>query len=194
MVTTIMQGFTDWLTSISQHSQAPTFSSLLGPDVILTAAYYEQFHQIGWSQFCLRRLRLKWAKAIAAYKEKGNQRIDSNNWTSHLVSLIWQFTKQMWNYCNQIVHGATKEDAVRKIMQQLQDQVSYHYCQYENNSAHVLPCHDYLFEQQHPLDVRLQMSYETLKCWLRSIEEALSTLQFQDNLLQESSMQFYSLS
>jgi len=138
MVTTIMQGFTDWLTSISQHSQAPTFGSLLGPDVILTAAYYEQFHQIGWSQFCLRRLRLKWAKAIAAYKEKGNQRIDSNNWTSHLVSLIWQFTKQMWNYCNQIVHGATKEDAVRKIMQQLQDQVSYHYCQYENKQ--FCPC------------------------------------------------------
>jgi hypothetical protein len=42
---TIIQGFTHWLTPPVGRSRAPTTGSLAGPDVLLTAAYYEQFYE-----------------------------------------------------------------------------------------------------------------------------------------------------
>jgi hypothetical protein len=52
---TIIQGFTHWLTPPVGRSRAPTTGSLVGPDVLLTAAYYEQFYELmlTWFQFCL---------------------------------------------------------------------------------------------------------------------------------------------
>jgi hypothetical protein len=45
-----MQGFTDdWINPSAHRSRAPTFGSLLSPDIILTEAYYEQVYQIGSS-------------------------------------------------------------------------------------------------------------------------------------------------
>jgi hypothetical protein len=53
------QGFWDWLSPPTLHSQAPTYGSLLPQDILLTSAYYKQFHQIGWYHCCLGRISRK---------------------------------------------------------------------------------------------------------------------------------------
>jgi hypothetical protein len=53
MISTIIQGFTRWLQPPAHRARAPTFGSLHGPDILLTQAYYEQFHQLSWYQFSL---------------------------------------------------------------------------------------------------------------------------------------------
>ncbi len=49
----------------SSQSWDPTYGSLAGPDILLTNAYYEQFHKLGWFQFCLGRITLKWSHTVA---------------------------------------------------------------------------------------------------------------------------------
>jgi hypothetical protein len=53
---TILQGFHLLITPPSTRSRAPTVGSLAGPDILLTAAYQEQFHTLSWYQCCLGRI------------------------------------------------------------------------------------------------------------------------------------------
>jgi hypothetical protein len=47
--------------------RAPMVGSLRGPNVLLTAAFTEQFQSIGWYHFLLGRLSSYWGKAAAVY-------------------------------------------------------------------------------------------------------------------------------
>jgi hypothetical protein len=67
VIEAIMKGFKDWEEKPSGRSRAPTYGSLLGPDILLTSVYYEQFYQLGWFQLCLGRISHKWSQAVAAY-------------------------------------------------------------------------------------------------------------------------------
>jgi hypothetical protein len=53
VVITIMHGFQVWLTPTCLTSRAPTAGSLKGQDILLTTAYHEQLHSIGWYQLSL---------------------------------------------------------------------------------------------------------------------------------------------
>jgi hypothetical protein len=159
-------------------------------DIILTEAYYEQFHKIGWFHFLLSQLSLKLAKAVSAYQHNSDNG-QPNYSSSQLIGLLWVFTKNMWLHRNQIVHGASIEEAAQKWLQPLQDKTRYHYEQFAQNSSYVLPRQDYLFLQRtlH----QLETSYDHLQCWLWSVDKALSIIIFQDAHLREMSRQVYSL-
>jgi hypothetical protein len=69
VISVIMGGFRDWLDPAFQEtrrSRPATFGSLRPVDILITQAYTEQFHSIGWYQFCLGRISNRWHKAVQA--------------------------------------------------------------------------------------------------------------------------------
>ncbi len=88
------------------------------------------------------------------------------------------------------MHGATVEAAAQKQLATLQRDVTFHYDQFHQDPDYILPRHHNLFLQC-TLDQRLRASYDYLRCWLRSIEDARNTMTFQEENLCWTSKQFF---
>jgi hypothetical protein len=191
VVETMMYGFQVWLTPPSQCIHAPTFGSLQGPDILLTQAFYEQFHQLSWMQFCLGHISQKWARATQAYQTDRPPN-DIMYWVTQVIHQLWIFTRNMWKHRNEIVHGATAEEAANIILRRLTAQVELHYQAYHDNPSYVLPRHSHLFTQRTCLQW-IHQSYEYIQCWLQSVDEALALLKFQEAQLQTTASQFFTI-
>jgi len=70
IVHSIMQGLTHWLTPITTRSRAPTCGSVLSFDILVTAAYQEQFYDLDWFQLCLGRVSKLWKKGLVSFNCK----------------------------------------------------------------------------------------------------------------------------
>jgi hypothetical protein len=174
IVRAILHGFREWQYS-RQRSRALTFGSVYGPDVLLTSAYHEQFHDIGWLNFSLGRISQIWEKAAGAYWSQESKLVDLPYWSSQLIAALWHCTKALWGFRNQSVHGFTSEEEAQIILSKLQEQVRQHNISFSDNSAYILPRHHHLFTSR-SLQERLQYSYDHLVCWLQSIDEARNIL------------------
>jgi len=187
-----MHGFQVWLTPSNSTSRAPTAGSLKGQDILLTTAYHEQLHSIGWYQLSLGRVSKYWLATFKYYHNQGSVHMDPEYWTSLFINYVWNFTKAMWQNRNLIVHGATSEEQAIRELEQLRMQFKQHYDSYTTNSGYVLPRHAYLFTHR-SLSQRSQLSYDGMKCWLLSVDEARQILIFQENNLRETSQQVMNL-
>jgi hypothetical protein len=188
----IRKGFQAWLDpgfSPSRRSRPATFGSLCPEDILITQAYYNQFHTIGWYQFCLGRISKSWHKAVQAIlpPAQPHQRVE---WGSNLVYALWQFTKRMWNHRNAIVHGADAEETTQRILIGLRDQVHQHYSSFSDDAGYVLARHRYLFTSR-TLEQRLSMSYDYVNCWLRSVDEARTQLTTHVAAQQDAAAHFF---
>ncbi len=192
VITAIMKGFHDWFAPTSNHSRSPTYGSLFGPDILLTSAYYERFYKLSWFQLCLGRISLKWSQAVHSYHSSTSPMFDANRWAAKFIFCLWQFTKQLWTFRNQLVNGDTVEETVSAQLNLLHGKVTHHYNQYQESTAYVLPCHEYLFTQR-SLEDCLKMSYDSITPWLRSVSEAHQILAFQQSHLQETAASFFRL-
>jgi len=173
VIKVIMEGFSDWMDPqfpAARRSRPSTFGSLNPTDILLTQAYSDQYHTIGWFQFCLGRVSKLWHRAVQAQLPK-SQPYRPNQWGSNLVSALWIFTKGLWHHRNTIVHGASAEETAQRILSGLRDQVLQHYTRFNADNSYVLARHRYLFQSRTQYQ-RLSMSYDSLKCWLRSVDEA----------------------
>ncbi len=121
---------------------------------------------------------------VSSYHASSSPVFDGNRWAISFISLLWKFTRKLWNYRNQIVHGMTVDEVVSTQMSLLHEKVTCFYNQYTKNPSYVLPHHEYLFTQC-TLEYHLQMSYDSITCWLQSVEEARHILEFQQRHLQE---------
>jgi len=98
---TILQGFAHWLTPTHHQSKAPTAGSLRGPDILLTSAYYEQYHTLGRYQCCLGRITNNWQQAVAAYYKMDRKTLDAAHWSSLFIVALWRYTKTLWQHRNE---------------------------------------------------------------------------------------------
>jgi hypothetical protein len=139
-----------------------------GPDIVLTAAYYEQVNEIGWFHFCLGCLSTKWSTAVQMYSKAAGTMVDSTRWASLAIQVTWQYMKTLQKYRNELVHGSTVEEEVEKKLQDLHNHVCHHYACFEQNNNYVL--HAHLFTQKSDQH-RLQMSWmkHYLFCVLKRI-------------------------
>jgi hypothetical protein len=160
--------------------------------VVLTGAYYEQYYILGWYQLCLGRISKLWSRAVSLYNASNSILMDTEQWAIYFISLIWEFTRRMWTYRNQIVHGATVEETAHNRMLEVHTNVTDLYNKYTEDPSFVLPRHEYLFTQR-TLQYRLQMSYDSIICWIRSVEEACNILDFQERNLRETAQTFFRL-
>ncbi len=139
--------------------------------VLLTSAFHDQFHTIGWFHLFLGRLSIKWEKAVVAYAARESNIQRPHLWSSQAIHCLWKFARSMWTHRNSIVHGTDAQTSAARILQELQDQVRSLYDDYNANPQIILPSSSHLFTSR-TLDQRLRHNYDNINCWLRSVQEA----------------------
>jgi len=168
----ILHGFSAWLTPDSSHARAHTFGSLLTAGIALTSAFYEQYHKLGWYQTCWGRITRGWSKALEEYNIQAGTTLESQYWSSSLIENLRVLTMGLWRHRNQIEHGDSIEEQARVLLTTLQNQVMDLYSEFSTNPSFILLRHHYLFEHR-TLAERLDMSYDSLQAWVRSVQEAI---------------------
>jgi hypothetical protein len=88
---------------------------------------------------------------------------------------------RLWKHRNQIVHGETGKEQARVLQSSIHSQVTQLYCKFQDNPSFILARHQYLFETK-TLAERPCMSYDSLSCWLRSVQKAVKVKDFQDTV------------
>jgi len=110
--------------------------------VVLTSAFYEQYNNIGWYQFCLGRPSKKWVAAIRQYSLDGKTRDFEEYWMSLLIAPLWRYYHPLWKNRNEQVHKTT---VAAQASQMMHAKTRGYYDQYAMNPTMILPCHEYLF-------------------------------------------------
>ncbi len=167
VVEVIIHGTLSWL----NHSQGDTRSvraqvagSLRAADILLTSAFQEHYHTVGWFQLFLGRISLKWEKAAHAYCSREGGTLPTA-WSSNVIHHLWRFTRSMWNNRNGIVHGKDAETTATRILHYLHQQACILYDEYQSNPNIILTRHQHLFTSR-TLDQRLQHNYDNITCWI----------------------------
>lgn len=91
VICTILHGFSEWRqpTRIPTRSHTLTVGSLHGSDMVLTAAYDEQFHSLCWFQLCLGRISKKWSRVVSLYvKQENGPKVDEINWSPMIITIL----------------------------------------------------------------------------------------------------------
>lgn len=187
----ILHGFSAWLTPDSSHARAHTFGSLLTAGIALTSAFYEQYHKLGWYQTCWGRITRGWSKALEEYNIQAGTTLESQYWSSSLIENLRVLTMGLWRHRNQIEHGDSIEEQARVLLTTLQNQVMDLYSEFSTNPSFILLRHHYLFEHR-TLAERLDMSYDSLQAWVRSVQEAIKVREFQETLERDNDNRFFS--
>ncbi len=132
---------------------------------------------------------MKWHKAVQVCLPPA-QSHHREHWGSHLIQILWQFTRKLWQHRNSIVHGSGADESANRILMGLRDQVTQHYLSFQADNNYVLSRHRHLFTTR-TLAQRLTVSYDYLVCWLRSVEEARSALSFHIHSQSNAATRFF---
>jgi hypothetical protein len=190
IIQAIQHGFSSWNANPqSTNIWALTAGSLYGPDAVLTTAFYEQVHHIGWYHMCLGRVSKKWALAAKQY-DITHSRDGGLQWASVLIAALWRYSKTLWRFRNEVVHGSTVEEQAKLQLQTLNNKLESYYQRYLHNPDIVLARHQFLFTSR-SLEDRLKSSYDAKAAWLRSVEEAMKVLQHQEEAHRVVSQLFF---
>jgi hypothetical protein len=169
---------------------APTAGSLNSGDILLTTAFTEQYHSIGWYHFTLGRISSKWDAAVRCYRGQLDNLAMTNVWATQAILLMWQYMRSIWTHRNSVVHGKDSEEAASRLLQHLHQEVERLYEEFRVNPAMLLSRHHHLFTSR-TLEQRLRMPYDNITSWLRSVENARQDLALHISLLRSNSSGFF---
>jgi hypothetical protein len=103
---------------------------------------------------------------------------------------LWKFSRDLWKFRNEVVHGATIEDQATRQLEQLKAKITQYYTKFYDNPDFVLGRHKFLF-QSRSMEERLQASYDTMASWIRSVEEAIKVVCHHEDNLRELTQVFF---
>ena len=189
----ILHGTNMWIINQGDEHRpvhATTVGSLKGPDILLTAAFTEQFHNIGWCHMLMGRLSKKWGAAVALYHKMPSDSQISTTWTTQAIQMIWKYTRSLWNHRNTVVHGSTDHEVTNKIRASIEGQVTSFYHKFNDSSHFILQRHHYLFTSR-TLQQRLHLDIDSINCWLRSVQEAIQALHHHETQQRLNSARFF---
>jgi hypothetical protein len=170
--------------------RALTAGSLRGADAVLTTAFREQFTFIGWYHLCLGRISKKWALAVQHYVPPRAHTDGSLHWASIFIKALWKYSKAIWAFRNEIVHGATVEEQVNRQLDTLRQWIANYYRAYADNPNMILPRHHSLFTSR-TIEERLSSPYDIMAAWIHSVEEAIQVLQHHTASLRAEAQQIF---
>lgn len=101
VIKAITHGTLEWECTQTQPSlsvHATTSGSLQGPDIFLTMAFTDQFHNTGWNHLLMEGLSCKWEAAVALYMKKPHDQKSQTMWTTQAIYCLWKYTHSVWGY------------------------------------------------------------------------------------------------
>lgn len=150
---------------------------------VLQSAAEDQ-HSIGWQNIFRGHLSLCWKTAyqhlLPVTTKQPNQQ--AALWCKRLIRALWTYSLSLWYSRNLAVHGLTNNAAVSKAIRLLKEEVKQHYRNHVKDSHIVKMSRAFLFEK--PLPIMLQLPRQQLACWLSSVQEAIKSREFADEVTQ----------
>ena len=126
---------------------------------LLDKALAEQ-EQIGWHLAMRGYLSRHWALAIAANPRSKEDNDRGETWTRKTILQLWEFSREMWEHRNSILHDSQLE-ASRKIRDaQINDEITKLYANIDNYDV----ADRWYFEL--PLALRLRRPLRSRRRWL----------------------------
>ena len=166
-----------------------TAGSLKGTDMLLTTAFNEQFHSIGWGNLFHGRISKLWGKTVSQINKSPFSSYPTT-WAAQTILYLWQYTRVIWEHRNQVVHGATDQEKAARIKQAIDQQVRDLYSSFQNNPEFILTRHQYLFTNK-SIEQRLQLDIDSITCWIRSVESAQQDLAHHNTTIRLQSSRFF---
>jgi hypothetical protein len=188
LISAITHGMEMW--ERSQDIHALTVGSLHGSHVLLTAAFTEQFHSIGWHHLLMGRLNKYWGAAVASFREDPKDASIPLCWTAQAITFLWKYRRTEWNYRNTVVHGSNDQEMAAIIKKASTNKVREYYNTYRTTPTFILPHHHYLFTSC-SLDQRLKLDIDSLNCWICSVENAIQALIHHNNQQIQQSAHYF---
>lgn len=112
-----------------------TAGSLHAGNTLLTTAFNEQYHRIGWYHLLLGHLSNKWGKAYNTYMGRSCTLTQQTHWISLFISILWQYTRSLWTHRNEVLHGLTAEATAQSRIAALRAKVTTLYSAFAHNPS-----------------------------------------------------------
>lgn len=152
------------VSSMEQETSIPSFTS----ESISTA--FQDQATLGWEPFLRGRISLRWRSAFATSDDSCSNSSASKRWAGQIVTLLLNYSQQLWVYRCGVVHGHTIEEHRQKHREDLQHSIQSAYEEYDHDPFCVASDWRCLFNR--PVESLLRSDRDTLVCWLRSYSEA----------------------
>ena len=186
----LFHGIAEWTRGEIDAPQymAPTRGKVTAVDQIATLAYTEQT-QLGWEAVFRGHLSVSWRKIYRqAHPLEDGQKEDTL--FRRLIRKLQQFSLAMWKHRNEILHGATREEARTLALNLVKSKVEEAFRQYESGGLTLLQRDNYLFTKR-TKEERLQGDVDTMMCWLRIVEVAISANERIQELNKQQAAKFF---
>jgi hypothetical protein len=169
--------------------RASTVGSIKGTDILLTMAFNEQFHKIGWHNLFNGRISKLWGRAVLQLTKSSYSSL-STTWSAQTILYLWKYTRSIWINRNQVVHGKTDQEMANKIRESIHTKVRQLYETFQSTPNFILSRHQYLFTNR-SLAQRLNLDIDSLQCWLSSVDSAQQDLEHHKTSLRLQSNRFF---
>jgi hypothetical protein len=100
-----------------------------------------------------------------------------------VITSALTFSKQVWKFHNEVVHGRTEEFKQSKALQIIHQKVQSLYQQYQVDPFILSHTRAYLFNK--PVDAILSMDKEAIASWICSVNEGIYTKEHRESLEQK---------
>ena len=134
-------------------------------DQMFAIAAKEQ-DDVGWSNLFKGHIVKSWSVIQQKYYATMYHNPPSvYNWSTTIISHLYDLSHDMWNHRNEIVHEKVAQSLNAQELQQLHSNITH---QYQLGSTSVLPMHRHMF--QDTLNTLLSKSADDKKYWLLTIQ------------------------
>ena len=150
------------------------------------SAAHQQQTNLGWEAFLRGRISSEWQIAFTAGQPSNKSSI---KWADKLVSLVLNYSQQLWIFRCGVLHGHTKEEARQRHRTDLLDHIQAAYEEYANDPFCIPSDWRSLFNRPY---ASLSLSdRDTLSCWLRSFAVARQQQALRTASSQAAAAQFF---
>ncbi len=158
------------------------------PSLLAIHNAFVQQTELGWDPVIQGHLSSLWKEAFlanhTAKQHLSQQQLNSiaDRWMNQLINQLWLFSKRIWKYRNSVVHGQAQQFYLSKTLSGLRKKVTALYSRFQSDPFMVPQARNFLFNK--PLEATLAMDTESVRAWIRSVEEALLTREHREQLMQ----------
>jgi hypothetical protein len=172
LVDTIVAGITIGITqSLPRNSDHPALAHSAGR---------KQGDTLGWVTFLQGHISQKWKDNFRASISGKTSVQDSHTWAKNLILANWAYSKSIWASRNAVVHGRGAMETEGRTIATLKRSIRELYLMFQKDKYCVPYTRTHLFAR--PLLILQQLPKENMQCWIRSVEEAVSTQQSREAL------------
>jgi hypothetical protein len=149
---------------------APSQSDTSSEITLVTMAAFKEQSILGWDQLLCGRLSKRWKEAYSQVHLLQHHRVNKDQWSTKLVTLLPNFSLTLWRFRCNLLHGRTTVEAHQLQQQTLRNQVSAAYQEYAEDPHIISQQMRHMFNI--PLTRRLNHDLDSLACFLESYNQA----------------------